>query len=213
MNYLLRGGYKPEKLALMLSLTSIRSEDIRAAIHDHLVEGAAIDTAAALNMADAGNLKRALKKLNETARIVEEIKNIDLRKSDTSKQVALVTDKKPARTKKPDAWKEFFKAYPDNKKGGVDTSAWKAAKSEGLTEEDFVQMLDDVIQRGNLMPSWRKTYAQGIVKYIRDRIWLTPIKPETGTLKEVQYDAFGAEIRSTRDLSTQELISDRSWAD
>lgn len=83
MNYLLSGGYNPQKLDLLLSLTSIRSEDIKSAIHDHLVRGAAIDLAASLNLVDSGNLKRALKKLNETARIVEEIKVIDLRKTVT----------------------------------------------------------------------------------------------------------------------------------
>lgn len=87
MNYLIRGGYNPQKLELMLSLTSIRSEDIRAAIHNHLVDGCAVDLAAALNGADVANLKRALKKLNEIARIVEEIKNIDL-----YKRVAKVTE-------------------------------------------------------------------------------------------------------------------------
>ena len=81
MNYLLSGGYNPKKLELLLSLTSIRSEDIRAAISDHLVRGASIDLAAALNLVDAGNLKRSLKKLNEVARVVEEVKNIDLYKT------------------------------------------------------------------------------------------------------------------------------------
>lgn len=213
MNYLLSGGYNPQKLELLISLTSIRSEDVIGAIRDHLIKGASIEAASQWNYADAGNTKRALKKLNEVARIVEECKNIDLYKNDPSKQVTLVTNKKPARSKKPDAWKDFFKAYPEGKKGGVDASAWKAAKSEGLEESDFSAMLEDVIQRGNLMPSWRKTYAQGIVKYIRDRIWLTPITPERGTLREVQLDAFGDELRNTRDISTNELVNDRSWAD
>lgn len=95
MNYLLRGGYNPQKLELMLSLTSIRSEDIRASIHNHLVDGCAVDLAAALNGADVANLKRALKKLNEIASIVEEIKNIDL-----YKRVAKVTEEpKPKKAK------------------------------------------------------------------------------------------------------------------
>ena len=95
MNYLLRGGYNPQKLELMISLTSIRSEDIRAAIHNHLVDGCAVDLAAALNCADVANLKRALKKLNEIAGIVEEIKNIDL-----YKRVAKVTkESKPKKEK------------------------------------------------------------------------------------------------------------------
>ena len=81
MNYLLSGGYNPQKLELLLSLTSIRSDDIRAAIADHLIRGASIDLAASLNLVDPGNLKRSLKKLNEVAGVVEEIKNIDLYKT------------------------------------------------------------------------------------------------------------------------------------
>ena len=81
MNYLLSGGYNPQKLELLLSLTSIRSDDIRAAIADHLIRGASIDFAASLNLVDSSNLKRSLKKLNEVARVVEEIKNIDLYKT------------------------------------------------------------------------------------------------------------------------------------
>lgn len=212
MNYLLSGGYNPQKLELLIESTGLRSEDIIAAVNDHLIRGASIDLSASLNLVDAANLNRAIKKLNTAAERFERWNQL-CSKSDNSKQVALVTEKKAVKSKKPEAWKEFFKAYPEGKKGGVDTSAWKAAKSEGLKESDFAAMLEDVIQRGNLMPSWRKTYAQGIVKYIRERIWLTPITPERGTLREVQLDAFGDELRNTRDISTNELVSDRSWAD
>ena len=212
MNYLLSGGYNPQKLELLLDSTGIRSEDLIAAIKDHLIRGADKNTSAELNLVDVANLNRAIKKLNMWAERFERWNQL-CNKSDQSKQIAIVTDKKPARAKKPESWKAFFKAYPDNKKGGVDTSAWKAAKSEGLGEDDFIQMLDDVIQRGRAMPSWRNTYAQGVVKYIRERIWLTPIIPELRTGKEVQLDAFGVEVRNTKDLSTQELIEDRSWAD
>ena len=212
MNYLLSGGYNPQKLELLIESTGLRSEDIIAAVNDHLIRGASIDLSASLNLVDAANLNRAIKKLNAAAERFERWNQL-CSKSDNTKQVALVTEKNAVKSKKPDVWKEFFKAYPEGKKGGVDTSAWKAAKSEGLEEPDFAAMLEDVIQRGNLMPSWRKTYAQGIVKYIRERIWLTPITPERGTLREVQLDAFGDELRSTRDISTKELVSDRSWAD
>lgn len=80
MNYLLSGGYDPKKLNLMLSLTSIRSEDIKSAISDHLVRGASVEVAAAMNSVDAGNLKRSLKTLNTTVEIVEQIKQIDAAK-------------------------------------------------------------------------------------------------------------------------------------
>jgi hypothetical protein len=177
MNYLLNGGYNPKKLELLLEDVSIRSEDIIAALNDYLIRGASVEVAAAMNLVDAGNLNRAIKKLNVAAERFDKWNQLCF-KGDTSKQVALVIEKKPAKMKKPESWKLFFGTYPANKKGGTDTSAWKAALREGLTGDDFVLMLDDVVNRARLMPSWSTTYAQGITRYIADRIWLTPITPE-----------------------------------
>lgn len=212
MNYLLNGGYCELKLEMLIEATGIRSEKIISGLKWYCINGASIENAAELNDVDAANLRRAKDKINDAAGKFYKWNQL-CNKSDESKQVAIVTPEKPKRSKKPAVWKEFFKAYPEGKKGGVDTLAWKAAQSEKLTVKDFELMLEDVIRRGNLMPSWRKQYAQGVTRYIRERIWLTPITPERGALKEVQLDAFGHELRATKDITTQELISDRSWAD
>lgn len=154
MNYLLRGGYNPQKLELMLSLTSIRSEDIRAAISDHLVKGFRVEDSASLNLVDAGNLKRALKKLNETARIVEEIKNIDLYKS-----VAKVTEEPKQKGDEfaptacvPDlintaAWSEWC-AFRKEKRKPVSKAAAKKqlAMLEKYTHEVQAQIINSSIQ-------------------------------------------------------------------
>ena len=118
MNYLLSGDYNPQKLELLIDSTGLRSEDIIAAVKDHLIRGASINDASSMNLVDPANLNRAIKKLNVAAERFE-LWNQLCNKSDRSKQVALVTDKKPARTKKPESWKAFFKAYPEGKKGGV----------------------------------------------------------------------------------------------
>lgn len=75
-------------------------------------------------------------------------------------------------------WKLFFDAYPENKKGGTDTSAWDAAKRNGLDDNDFQLMLDDVQRRTKETPTWYTTFALGICKYISERYWLTPITPD-----------------------------------
>lgn len=79
---------------------------------------------------------------------------------------------------KPQSFKDFFEAYPPNKKGGTDQTAWKKAQREKLTDEDFQLMLEDVLKRTELMPSWYAKYALRITGYIEEKIWLTPITPE-----------------------------------
>jgi hypothetical protein len=98
---------------------------------------------------------------------------------------------------KPDSFKQFFKMYPPNKKGGTDATAWKKAKTLGFTDNEFNLMIDDIEKRKALMPSWYSTYAIGITKYLEERIWLTPITPEKqecnrfdqniGTLQNMQF--------------------------
>lgn len=98
---------------------------------------------------------------------------------------------------KPDSFKQFFKMYPPNKKGGTDATAWKKAKTLGFTDNEFNLMIDDIEKRKALMPSWYSTYAIGITKYLEERIWLTPITAEKqefnrfdqniGTLQNMQF--------------------------
>lgn len=88
-------------------------------------------------------------------------------------------DKKNIQKKhKPDVWKKFFDAYPENKKGGTDAAAWKAAQREGLVDVDFEAMLADVEKRKRLCLSWYSKYALGITRYISERFWLTPVTPD-----------------------------------
>lgn len=94
MNYLLNGGYNPQKLEMLLDATGIRSEDIIAAIKDHLIRGADKNTSAELNLVDVANLNRAIRKLNMWAERFERWNQL-CNKSDKSKQVALVIEVKP----------------------------------------------------------------------------------------------------------------------
>lgn len=94
MNYLLNGGYNPQKLEMLLESVSLRSEDIIAAVNDYLIRGASIEIASAMNLVDYNNLKRALKKLNIAAERFENWNQLCF-KYDSSKQVALVTEAKP----------------------------------------------------------------------------------------------------------------------
>lgn len=77
MNYLMQGGETEERLALLIKLTSIRSEDIKYALVDHLVKGMPDATAASLNDVPQSNFNRAFNKLNEVAETVERIKELD----------------------------------------------------------------------------------------------------------------------------------------
>lgn len=77
MKMLLRGMESTKRINLLLSLTSIKSEQIIKALHDYLVSGRTDTGAAAINMVEQSNFNRALSKLNEIASIVENIKQLD----------------------------------------------------------------------------------------------------------------------------------------
>lgn len=79
MRYLTQGSQCEERLALLLRLTKISSEDVIDALSDYLVRGLAESTAASINGVKLSNFKRALDTLNETAEAVEKIKEIDWR--------------------------------------------------------------------------------------------------------------------------------------
>jgi DNA-binding MarR family transcriptional regulator len=69
-----------ERILLLLQLTEITSEDIIAALVDHLERGLSVTTSAALNNVPQPNVSRALATLNEKAEIVEKIKEHDERR-------------------------------------------------------------------------------------------------------------------------------------
>lgn len=77
MRYITQGGESSERYELLISLTRINSEDIKAALKDYLVTGLADATAAAVNGVPLSNFTRALKTLNDTAATVEKIKELD----------------------------------------------------------------------------------------------------------------------------------------
>lgn len=73
----------------------------------------------------------------------------------------------------------FFKAYPLHRKGGTDAAAWKAWKAEKLTDDDCVLAVSWLKSAMALDPSWgfaaEGQFVLGIVKFIRERHWLTPL--------------------------------------
>lgn len=77
MRHLIQGGKCDEGLKLLLSLTSISSEDVKAALHDHLVKGLSDTLSAQVNGVALPNFNRALNRLEEAEQTVERL--IELR--------------------------------------------------------------------------------------------------------------------------------------
>lgn len=80
MKVLVQGLEPKERVNLFLKLTRIDSENIKSALIDHLCRGLNGDDAAMLNDVPRQNFNRALKRLNEVAGIVEQIKELGLSK-------------------------------------------------------------------------------------------------------------------------------------
>lgn len=80
MKYLLPGHEPQERLEVILTFTDITSENMIAALEDHLVKGHPLSYAATMNDIPKGNLSRNLKVLNDVARRIEKVKDIDNRK-------------------------------------------------------------------------------------------------------------------------------------
>ncbi len=100
---------------------------------------------------------------------------------DTITKDIIETPKKPAlvRTKKPESFKLFFKQYPEHRKGGNDSQAWKVWKSEKLTDQDAQAAHDWLIEAEKANADWRTKaggqFVFGITKFIREQKWLTPV--------------------------------------
>jgi len=77
MKMLVRGLEEESRVNLIMKLTRIDSEGVKSALIDHLTKGLSEDDAAMLNDVRQQNFNRALKRLNEVAVIVEDIKNLD----------------------------------------------------------------------------------------------------------------------------------------
>lgn len=74
---LFKGSQTTQRLNLLLQHVKIKSPNIIAALHDHLVNGSAANVAAALNQVPEPNLTRALNSLKKHAQITEQIKEYD----------------------------------------------------------------------------------------------------------------------------------------
>ena len=77
MKVLLQGHESAKRVELLLSLTRIESENQIKALKLHLTNGASEAFAASTYGVNKSNFSRALKTLNDTAQIVEKIKDID----------------------------------------------------------------------------------------------------------------------------------------
>ena len=77
MKILMKGMEQPEYIALLLQLCKISSENKIDALHSHFCRGLTVETAAVLNDVKPQNLRSAIKRLNEVAGIVENIKHIN----------------------------------------------------------------------------------------------------------------------------------------
>lgn len=78
MRYLTQGSQSQERFDLLLSLTSISSDQVIIALHYFLVRGFSESSAATLNEIPKSNFNRALKKLEQVASVVERLKERDL---------------------------------------------------------------------------------------------------------------------------------------
>ncbi|MDP5205856.1 PapB/FocB family fimbrial expression transcriptional regulator [Alishewanella sp. SMS8] len=77
MKYITQGSESLDRYQLLISLTRISSEDVKAALKDYLVTGLADTTAAAINGVQLSNFTRALNTLNTVASTIEQIKELD----------------------------------------------------------------------------------------------------------------------------------------
>lgn len=78
MRILVQGLESKEKVELLLQLTRIDSENIQSALVAHLCKGHKEDDAAMLNDVPRQNFNRALKRLNNVAEVVQQIKELEL---------------------------------------------------------------------------------------------------------------------------------------
>ncbi|WP_333609659.1 PapB/FocB family fimbrial expression transcriptional regulator [Arsukibacterium sp.] len=77
MKYISQGSQCQRRFELLLSRTDIRSENVKAALKDHLVTGLSDATAAAINGVSQSNFNRAFNAVNDVAETVEKIKELD----------------------------------------------------------------------------------------------------------------------------------------
>lgn len=79
MKMLIQGMESELKINGLISFTDIRSEPVKAALHDHFVGNRTESGAAAKNFVAQPNLARAISSLNKVAEVYEQMKSEDLK--------------------------------------------------------------------------------------------------------------------------------------
>lgn len=78
MKQLYPGNQSQARLDLLISLSSIRSNTVKAALSDFLVTGHSLEAAAALNSMKPSNLSKAVEEtLEPIAQIIVEVEELD----------------------------------------------------------------------------------------------------------------------------------------
>ncbi|MCW3171409.1 helix-turn-helix domain-containing protein [Shewanella subflava] len=103
------------------------------------------------------------------------------------------------------SFKKFFMLYPNHRKGGSDSSAWKAWKSENLTVQDCEAAINWLLQAAERDPSWGVTangqYILGVTKFIREKTWLTPLPVNNSPHKSLQIPIYNEQVNEYSDYA------------
>lgn len=93
---------------------------------------------------------------------------------------------------KSETFKKLFEIYPAHRKGGTDAYAWKTWCSENLTEDDGLKAINWLEAAASNNPDWktdaRGQYVYAITKFIKERMWLTPIPAAPLSDKQSPFD-------------------------
>ena len=77
MYALIKGKESPERVAVLIEITRLKSESIKAGVYDCLCRGISEPISAKLNQVPQQNLNRALKRLNALNAQIEQVKELD----------------------------------------------------------------------------------------------------------------------------------------
>ena len=87
-SYIYQGSESPEWFDLLIELSGFRSEKQIQTMKDNLVKGVPIEAAMVMNeVTNKSNLERDLAKINDIAKTIEKIKDIDWSKARENKLI------------------------------------------------------------------------------------------------------------------------------
>ncbi|WP_350431752.1 replication protein [Shewanella sp. H8] len=101
----------------------------------------------------------------------------------------------------------FFKQYPSHRKGGSDSAAWAAWKSEKLTDQDCEAAIDWLALAAQRDSNWgisaNGQFVLGVTKFIRNKTWLTPLPtPATNNQrKSLQIPVYDEKVNEYSDYA------------